>query len=235
MDEKNQKKGKSFFSGLEWLAWLVWWKLDNTELEKQISQYHTLGIAKSWRGISALLITGTTFLTIFVSAIGLIPGIDSTGRSLVYLPVSFFVYRGKKWAILLMMALWTLEKIISVINVSGTYQLFIVFVWWVLLMRFLYGAFVVENTRKKIVPFINTPEPETRHGENSFSKLAVSKKSLVLIIIATVILAGWFYWFQWRPAEIVASCDKQARKGTYEGSSTYQRIYVSCLHSKGLR
>lgn len=239
MDEKNQKKGKSFFSGLEWLTWFIWWKLDNTELGKQVDQYHSLGITKSWRKISALLIAGSILSTIIISATGLVSWVDSTGRVLIYLPIAFFVYRGNKWGILLMMIFWTLEKVISATyifssNTIGT-GLIITLFWWSLLMKFFYGAFVVENTRKRFDPSINSSEPKTEQKGKIISKLSVVGKPLALIIIAIVILAGWFYWFQYRPTQIKHDCAQKAIKASKNQSiQAINVIYDLCLHDKGL-
>jgi len=70
---------------------------------------------------------------------------------------------------------------------------------------------------------------------------------IVLVVVTLALLAGWFLWFELRPAVIRSLCDKQARKagialeieikyGIPDSDSvkTYQLLYESCLHSKGL-
>lgn len=241
MDEKDQKKGKSFFSGLEWLSWVAWWKLDPTELAEQADKYNSLGFFKSFRGISCLLIVLSIVITSVFSFLGWTPA-DYLYDLVLYIPLLFLMYRGWKWSFIAAMVLWTLEKGISLFDMqmnhpSGAPALIINLFWWAFYMKFFYGAFVVENTRKRFDPSINSPKPETEQKGNIFSKLSVTGKPLALIIITIVILACWFYWFQYRPAQIKHDCSQTTVNTAYQKGWTVEQAkahYEFCLHDKGL-
>jgi len=50
-------------------------------------------------------------------------------------------------------------------------------------------------------------------------------KGLIFVLVA-LLLAGWFYWFQWRPTNIRANCSR--------GFGSVVIDYESCLHQNGL-
>ena len=78
-----------------------------------------------------------------------------------------------------------------------------------------------------------------------------------LILIGLVIIAGYFYWFQWRPSEIRKGCDKSAKlierdhtvvstlgraeidQGkpwfTITKGFEYKTVYEQCLKDKGIK
>lgn len=76
-----------------------------------------------------------------------------------------------------------------------------------------------------------------------------NKKKVFLMLSGLLLLAGWFYWFQWRPAQIRNSCDRiawdDAISKTYDpywknyreelDQKEYDWKYTQCLHSKGLK
>jgi len=79
-----------------------------------------------------------------------------------------------------------------------------------------------------------------------------------LIIIFTLLLAGWFYWFQFRPSQIRKDCveiakdgakrlaetqakdpwefdyQKAVKKGLFK-TGDYDRYYQRCLNEHGLK
>lgn len=64
------------------------------------------------------------------------------------------------------------------------------------------------------------------------------QKRMYLYAVIALLLFGWFYWFQWRPAEIKKSCSKQAYEDEFYSSSKrmdrYKYAYEVCLHDQGL-
>lgn len=62
-----------------------------------------------------------------------------------------------------------------------------------------------------------------------------SKKGLILLGI--ILIAGWFYWFQFRPTKIRSYCDWKVRNDSYWRVNTkiYDIYYQACLHEKGLK
>lgn len=70
-----------------------------------------------------------------------------------------------------------------------------------------------------------------------------NKKIILLILIGLFFLAGWFYWFQYRPSVIREKCVNEAiwkaRKmndwlETYT-SKHYDFYYTQCLNKNGLK
>lgn len=64
------------------------------------------------------------------------------------------------------------------------------------------------------------------------------KKNKIIILGTLFLLAGWFYWFQWRPSQIRSSCDQIAWDSAikyYDDREDYDWKYTQCLHSKGLK
>ncbi|MBI4973322.1 hypothetical protein HZC27_01800 [Candidatus Roizmanbacteria bacterium] len=144
-----------------WFSWFLWWKIDSSTLEKQIQQYKSLKIYESYRGIAALLITSRILLSGLVFLIQWVPNNNfiisflrrdfGLGGLLFYLFLALFVFKGKKWALLIMMVIETINSGFSLFRSSsleGAFWLMIIF-WWVLFMKYLYGAYIVEQKLNK--------------------------------------------------------------------------------------
>jgi len=56
----------------------------------------------------------------------------------------------------------------------------------------------------------------------------MKKEHKILIGIGLLLIAGWFYWFQIRPASIRMECSRGF-------GSAGGRAYETCLHRKGLK
>lgn len=87
-----------------------------------------------------------------------------------------------------------------------------------------------------------------------------NKLALFIFVFLILLIAGWFYWFQWRPADIRKSChgiavdkavdlfkvkiesppgepteaDKIAVEQGMYLKDDYDSYYEKCLHKKGL-
>lgn len=63
----------------------------------------------------------------------------------------------------------------------------------------------------------------------------------ISLIILSFIILSWFYWFQWRPAQIRTECYKSTIT-RFEGADiripsitrAYDTFYNFCLHKYGL-
>lgn len=227
--DKKQRDEKTNYSLLNQF---IWWKLDPTQLKKQVNEYTTLKVYKSFKGIAVLFIAGWVFLTKFFSIIHWIPnnkfivslfvyediGIFSL---IFYLFLMVFVYKGKRWAIVIAMIIQTLNSgyaLLSSIllgNIDIIFWLMIVF-WWALFMKFFYAAFKVEqlrnNVRKSTTEIVDTVREEKQSflkQKSNLIPLLILKeinKKILIISSGLLLLTGWFYWFQWRPAKIIHDC-----------------------------
>jgi len=139
----NEKKKESIF------YYFLWWKVDKEELDKQVREYSTLGILKSNKGIASLLTLGSTLITALFAIFGILPFSLIYG-AIVYLPLAFFINKGKRWAMIIMMVLWSIEKGGSLIEYILTSQaksissVGLIIFWWVLFMKYLFGAYKVQ-------------------------------------------------------------------------------------------
>ncbi len=57
----------------------------------------------------------------------------------------------------------------------------------------------------------------------SVFQLARNNKKILFVIGLFIIIAIWFYWSQWRPAEIRKSCSRWV-----------ENAYLRCIHDQGL-
>ena len=142
--------------GIRWNHWrsLFWWEIWSEELEGQVENYDTLKITKSAKGLSSLFCIASSIITlIIVLATNIVNKPSGIVESILFLILGFLIYKGKRWAIIVVMFLWTLEKFIwvyeAIIKSDYGYSLFIHILWWCLYMHVFYIALKVENLRKK--------------------------------------------------------------------------------------
>ena len=124
-------------------------KIDEAELKNQVDNYQTLKITRSYRKCAVLIVSAFLGFSLLLSLFSSVGG-TTTGVIMdivIYLPVLFFVYKGHRWAIVLLMAMWTL---------SAGYQYYKgggndipVIIWWFILMPFFWKVLRVENERRK--------------------------------------------------------------------------------------
>jgi len=136
--------------------WMLWWRIDKNELEKQVREYETLKITQSARGISLLML-----LLSFTITLGFVLFLnwDSSGifDAFLFLVLGFFIYKGHRWAIIGAMLLWSYEKLYMLyiqyqnasVAGSSSPSPFPSLIWWAIYMHAFYLAFQVERLRAK--------------------------------------------------------------------------------------
>jgi hypothetical protein len=125
------------------------WRMDETELKNQVENYTTLKITKSYKGIAVLIISvllGLSLLLSFFSKVA--DPITILCGIALYLPILFFVYKGHRWAIILLMILYTFDKGYLFYELRGNNVMPII--WWLIVMPYFWKALMVENERRKI-------------------------------------------------------------------------------------
>ena len=60
------------------------------------------------------------------------------------------------------------------------------------------------------------------------------KTVLMAVLAALLIVAGAFYWYEYRPSQIRKSCERSARVTESWGDVNYETAYQGCLRYKGL-
>lgn len=68
---------------------------------------------------------------------------------------------------------------------------------------------------------------------------------IIVLIVVLFVLAGWFYWYELRPSQIVKECDNLAYRAAGGNSmnlnpNSYNRAiyadsYAKCLKTNGIR
>ena len=70
------------------------------------------------------------------------------------------------------------------------------------------------------------------------------KKFIILVVLGILILAGWFYWFQWRPSQIAKYCNSWASDESGSSNNAYnlqlvregyEKLYQKCLREQGVK
>jgi len=133
---------------------------------------------------------------------------------------------------------WTIEKFFQLTTInynSGNVviNLFWILWWWLILVKMLYRAILVENKRirdKRVqLESEKNIKKEDLIGIDKIKQM--NKNKFLLIVIGIIIFSLWFYWFHWRPSEIKKTCSKMAGP-TY--SIYWINRYERCLHGHGL-
>lgn len=143
--EQEKPKKKSSWS----------WKIEEADLKNQVENYNTLKISESYRGISVLIISALLGFSLILAFFGVYADIATMIWGIVlYLPIIFFVYKGHRWAIVLLMAMWTLEKGYQLYQIGqgGGGSGIMPIIWWLIIMPYFWKALKVENEKRKLAP-----------------------------------------------------------------------------------
>ena len=148
-EKESEKKGHNFWE------WLMWWKVEDKEIDEQVKGYTTLGFLASARKLSfALLLFSAAISVLFVYLKLVDPSVwvDIT----VSLILGFFIFRGHKWAMITAMLFWTFEKFYAILvnyNASQPYNWWLQLLWWSWYMHAFWLSFQVERriTKKVVV------------------------------------------------------------------------------------
>jgi hypothetical protein len=136
--------------------WLLWWKIEPEELQKQVSEYHTLKVYQSARGIGALCWLLTAVMTAIFAAAKIV-GFNAWNFLDVAIAIVFaiFIYRGHRWAMIAATVWWSIEKVDSLVTLfnapvgqNGGNNLILPIIWWCIYMHAFYLAFKTEQARR---------------------------------------------------------------------------------------
>src|SRR5689334_8925989 len=88
--------------------------IDESELEDQVDEYDDLPIYAAARGLSLLLLLFSAATNAAVIAFGALEPIGLVDAAMMS-ALGLFIYLGHRWAMILAMVFWTLEKAVMVI------------------------------------------------------------------------------------------------------------------------
>jgi hypothetical protein len=154
----------------------VWsWNVDEVTLSEQIKDYETLKITKSFRGICVIFFLTLNLITIiasiFLSSISsLVNPTEAIIELLMYAPFLFFAYRGYRWAFLVLIMFWSVDKFytfwLGITQHIGSPITSIIF--YALGITLIVKALKVENARRKTEHLNNiapNPAPSLKEHE----------------------------------------------------------------------
>jgi hypothetical protein len=131
------------------LSYLVWWKPNQEEIQKQVTGYDTLRVWQSARGISLLLCLFSVAVTILLGSFLHLSSGTIIGEALLWSTMGLFMYRGHRWAFIAAMVLWTFEKGSLAIQQGAAGQTPVVqLIWWFIYMSPFYLGYSVERRRR---------------------------------------------------------------------------------------
>lgn len=145
--EKNQKQAENFFIGL------FKWKMDGEELKNQVENYATLGFFKSARKVATALMIFSAIITLIFMMAGWFPS-EIWVDIVLILILALFVYKGKKWAMIVTMIYWTFSKGFQLVSSFSAEDysfnnVIMSVIWWAIFMGAFWQAYQVEGKRKK--------------------------------------------------------------------------------------
>lgn len=149
----------SFFDSFKW------WSIEAQELQEQENKYSELKITESYRGRAFLVVLTLCLISIVYGLVLIVPSAYITG--LLVASLSIFIYKGFRWAMLLVMIIWTIEKAIAFLS-SPWLSISL----WVLVMGPLFKAWKLEGIRRQ-----------------KTATLQVKKTRPALLILAFVVIA----------------------------------------------
>ena len=135
------------------LDWLLWWRIDQDELDKQVAEYESLRITQSARGQSFLLLILSACATTAFIVSGDLKAVGFS-EVIIALVLGYLIYRGHRWASIAAMVFWSIEKWAAIWNrlVGASSGNFVVqLVWWCICMHAFYLAFRVKGLRAWVI------------------------------------------------------------------------------------
>ncbi len=152
---ENQDKPKNKQSILNWF---LWWQVDDNYIQRQVKEYTTSKITASAKGVSSLLLLFSATVTVLFIVFANWNSSAFVDAAL-FIILSFFIFKGYRWAIIAAMLLWTYEKIYlyfeqinsATATGSSSPNIITTLIWWTIYMHALYTALKVENLRKKML------------------------------------------------------------------------------------
>lgn len=137
------KPKRSFLSGL------AWWREDPVEIQRQVTEYKSLKLWQSARGISLLFCAFSVVVTVLLrNAIGLSVG-TVIFEVVIWGSLGLLMLRGQKWAFMAGVVLWTLEKGVALVDgFSSGGAPIVQVIWWAAYLNAFMLGFRVEKARR---------------------------------------------------------------------------------------
>ena len=192
---------------------LMWWQVSPEVIEQEVTQYKTLSIVKSSRGLAFLLLLFSSTVTLLITPFlkfGEGKHFDYSSVSswiglLLYVVLGFFIWRGHRWSMIAAMLIWTFDKFYFVYlfftttsSFKSPYVVFLQILWWCWYMQVFYTAFRVECLRRKSntlkVNIAGNGWGEEKDDVSCGSQLTICEKKIQFA--GMIVVRGSIAWFK---------------------------------------
>jgi hypothetical protein len=178
-------------------SWLLWWRIDKGDLDKQVAQYDTLRFPIRKVAAALLLLSATvTMLAIDIDKLDLWSYTDVMLLTIL----AVFIYFGHRWAMIGAMILWTVNKgIIAYDGIEHTIiSLLLQVCIWYIYMRVFYFSFRVEQESKILL--MVSPSREGPHPDPNRSRIVkrLSVAKIAIVSIGFVLMMATVMYFSHR-------------------------------------
>jgi hypothetical protein len=137
------------------LRWLLWWRIDQDELNKQVAEYESMRRIQTAKGMSFFLLILSACATTTFIVFGDLSTVDFS-EVLIALVLGYFIYRGHRWATIAAMVFWSIERLTAIWGkpvfsppfYNPVEMTVVQLVWWSIYMHVFYLAFRVEGLRR---------------------------------------------------------------------------------------
>lgn len=146
-----------------------WWSIEAQELQEQDNKYSELKVTESYRGRAFLVVLAFSLISIVYGIVVNVPSAFITGLLVTLL--ALFIYKGFRWAMLLVMIIWTIEKATTFLS-SPWVSIFL----WVLVMGSLFKAWKLEGVRNQRI--------------TSLQVKRIRPRSLILVFVVVALLSA---------------------------------------------
>ncbi len=135
--------------------WLLWWRISDEEVDRQVRSYDRLKLLQSARGLSMVLLLAAALVMSFVIFFGGEGALDYIDVGLFGI-LAVLIYEAYRWAMLAAMVVWTADKVWSAIDPGGAAMIVVAILWWAAYMRVFWLAFRTE-TRRAALGLVRPP------------------------------------------------------------------------------
>lgn len=133
---------------------------NKADMSRQVNEYDTLSITQSVRGRTVLFMGGVFIISLILGIFGiLVKPLDVVIEAVIYIPILLFIFYGHRWASVVLMVLWTIDKIYMLITATDYIKpniglLLSTFAFWAYVINLSLKNIEIENLRIKNKEFL---------------------------------------------------------------------------------
>jgi uncharacterized membrane protein len=140
------------------------WKVDKKTIKEELNNYNNIDSAKNIAAIFIIFFGGITGLLFNFSSA------DNWINLIFYAVLALLIYLGLKWAIILIMVIWTIDGVMNIFNhllLNNSWAVLWTGFWWAMGMKLMWKAFQVEIALKNKIKVKKKNLPKSDEVEKS--------------------------------------------------------------------